>query len=54
MMRIQSSWSPLYDQNPQTFVANIFQAKPSDFRTQKRRIGYTARYPPHISVRVLP
>ena len=31
MVQIQSSWFPLYDRNPQTFVENIFFAKPSDY-----------------------
>ena len=32
MVQVQSSWFPLYDRNPQTFVPNIFFAKPGDFR----------------------
>jgi putative CocE/NonD family hydrolase len=32
MVQIQSSWFPLYDRNPQTFVPNIFWAKPSTTR----------------------
>jgi putative CocE/NonD family hydrolase len=32
MIQIQSSWFPLYDRNPQTFVPNIFFAKPADYR----------------------
>ena len=32
MVEIQSSWFPLYDRNPQTFVANIMKAKPRDYR----------------------
>jgi putative CocE/NonD family hydrolase len=31
MVQIQSSWFPLYDRNPQTYVPNIFLAKPSDY-----------------------
>ena len=31
MVQIQSSWFPLYDRNPQTYVPNIFFAKPSDY-----------------------
>jgi putative CocE/NonD family hydrolase len=31
MVQIQSTWFPLYDRNPQTFVDNIFFAKPSDY-----------------------
>jgi uncharacterized protein len=32
MVQIQSSWFPLYDRNPQTYVPNIFFAQPSDYR----------------------
>ena len=32
MVQIQSSLFPLYDRNPQTFVPNIFEAKPGDYR----------------------
>jgi uncharacterized protein len=31
MVQIQSSWFPLYDRNPQTYVENIFFAKPTDY-----------------------
>ena len=32
MVQIQSSWFPLYDRNPQTFVKNIMMAKPEDYK----------------------
>jgi len=38
MVQIQSSWFPLYDRNPQTFVPNIFFAKPGDYRKATQRI----------------
>jgi putative CocE/NonD family hydrolase len=38
MVQVQSSWFPLYDRNPQTFVENIFWAKPGDFRKAEQRI----------------
>src|SRR2546421_2386673 len=38
MIQIQSSWFPLYDRNPQTFVPNIFWAKPQDYRPATQRI----------------
>jgi uncharacterized protein len=38
MMQIQSSWFPLYDRNPQTFVPNIFWAKPGDYRKATQRV----------------
>ncbi len=47
MVQVQSSWFPLYDRNPQTFVPNIFFAKPGDYvkATQKVTIaGADASY----------
>jgi putative CocE/NonD family hydrolase len=38
MVQVQSSWFPLYDRNPQTFVANIFWAKPEDYKKATQRI----------------
>ena len=38
MVQIQSSWFPLYDRNPQSFVPNIFWAKPEDYRKAVQRI----------------
>jgi putative CocE/NonD family hydrolase len=38
MVQVQSSWFPLYDRNPQTFVPNIFFAQPSDYRRAVQRI----------------
>jgi putative CocE/NonD family hydrolase len=40
MVQIQSSWFPLYDRNPQTFVDNIFFAKPADYRKATQKIYY--------------
>ncbi|HEV7747424.1 MAG TPA: CocE/NonD family hydrolase [Pyrinomonadaceae bacterium] len=42
MVQVQSSWFPLYDRNPQTFVPNIFWAKPGDFQKANQRIYHTA------------
>ena len=38
MVQVQSSWFPLYDRNPQTFVPNIFWASPGDYRKAVQRI----------------
>jgi putative CocE/NonD family hydrolase len=38
MVQIQSSWFPLYDRNPQTFVPNIFWAKPEDYKKALQRV----------------
>ncbi len=40
MVQVQSSWFPLYDRNPQTFVTSIFWAKPGDFRKATQRIHH--------------
>jgi putative CocE/NonD family hydrolase len=42
MVQVQSSWFPLYDRNPQTFVPNIFWAKPADYRKAVQRIYHAA------------
>jgi putative CocE/NonD family hydrolase len=42
MVQIQSSWFPLYDRNPQTFVKSIFWAKPEDYKKATQRIYNTA------------
>jgi putative CocE/NonD family hydrolase len=38
MVQVQSSWFPLYDRNPQTFVPNIFFAKASDYQAATQRV----------------
>ena len=39
MVQIQSSWFPLYDRNPQTYVPNIFFAQPADYRAATQRVA---------------
>ena len=41
MVQIQSSWFPLYDRNPQTFVKSIFWAKPEDYKKATQRIYHS-------------
>jgi uncharacterized protein len=53
MVQVQSTWFPLIDRNPQTYVANIFAAQAGDFRTATQRIYRTARYPSHVTVPVV-
>jgi len=38
MVQVQSTWFPLYDRNPQTFVPNIMTAQPEDYKTVEQRI----------------
>jgi len=42
MVQIQSSWFPLYDRNPQTFVPSIFWAKPGDYRKADQRVYHAS------------
>ena len=41
MVQVQSSWFPLYDRNPQTFVPNIFWARPGDYKKAIQRIFHS-------------
>jgi hypothetical protein len=43
MVQVQSSWFPLYDRNPQTFVPNIMTAQPADYKSAEQRI-YTGSH----------
>jgi putative CocE/NonD family hydrolase len=42
MVQVQSSWFPLCDRNPQTFVSNIFWAKAEDYQKATQRIYHTS------------
>ena len=50
MVQIQSSWFPLYDRNPQTFVSNIFNAKPSDYCKATQRVYHAPKQPSFIEL----
>ncbi len=52
MVQIQSSWFPIIDRNPQTYVPNIFKANEEDFQKATQRIYRSKRYPSHISLPV--
>ena len=41
MVQIQSSWFPLYDRNPQSYVPNIFFARPGDYIKATDRVFHT-------------
>jgi putative CocE/NonD family hydrolase len=42
MVQVQSTWFPLYDRNPQTFVPNIMTAQPSDYKPAEQHIYATS------------
>jgi len=50
MVQVQSTWFPLYDLNPQTFVPSIMTAPDSAYKAQKHRIHHSAGYPTTITV----
>ncbi|MGZ5480010.1 MAG: CocE/NonD family hydrolase, partial [Candidatus Aminicenantales bacterium] len=48
MVQVQSTWFPLIDRNPQTFVENIFLAKASDYRPATQRVYRSKAHPSRI------
>jgi hypothetical protein len=53
MVQVQSSWFPLYDRNPQTFVPSIFWAKPQDYQKATQRIFHTVGQPSFIELPIV-
>jgi putative CocE/NonD family hydrolase len=53
MVQIQSSWFPLTDRNPQTFVPNIFESAPSDFVKATMRVYHAPSRASRIEVHVV-
>ncbi|HUK36456.1 MAG TPA: CocE/NonD family hydrolase [Vicinamibacterales bacterium] len=53
MVQVQSSWFPLYDRNPQTFVPNIFFAKPSDYVKATNRVYHAGAVSTRIDLPVV-
>lgn len=53
MVQVQSSWFPMFDRNPQTFV-DIYQATKADFHTAAHKVYHSQALPSHIAVRALP
>ncbi len=48
MVQVQSSWFPLYDRNPQTFVPNIMTAPAEAYKAQTISIYGSEKYPSHL------
>ena len=48
MVQVQSTWFPLIDRNPQTFVENIFLAKASDYRPATQRVYRSKDHPSSV------
>jgi uncharacterized protein len=54
MVQVQSSWFPLYDRNPQTFVPNIFFAKPADYVKAIQRVYHAVGAASFIDLPIVP
>jgi predicted acyl esterase len=51
-VEVQSSWFPLYDRNPQTFVPNIMTAPASVYKAATQTIYGSEEYPSHLEFSV--
>ncbi len=54
MVQVQSTWFPLVDRNPQTYVDNIYLAREEDFTQAVHRVYRSQAYASHLQVGVLP
>ena len=52
MVQVQSTWFPLIDRNPQTFVPSIYDAKAEDFVSATQRVYTSREHPSHITLPV--
>lgn len=53
MVQVQSTWFPLVDVNPQTFV-DIYNARPSDFRSATERVYRSGSQPSNLEFELIP
>jgi putative CocE/NonD family hydrolase len=53
MVEVQSSWFPLYDRNPQTFVPNIMTAPKKAYRPATITIYSSPKYPSSVEVPIV-
>ena len=54
MVQVQSTWFPIIDRNPQTWVPNIFEATEADFKAQTHAVWRTRSQASRIELQVLP
>jgi hypothetical protein len=54
MVQVQSSWFPLYDRNPQTWVDNIAFARPEDYRVATHSVHHAASAASFVELPVSP
>ena len=53
MVQVQSTWFPVIDRNPQTYVENIYKATEADYRPATQHIYRSRNFPSHISLPVV-
>jgi putative CocE/NonD family hydrolase len=53
MVQVQSSWFPIIDRNPQTWVPNIFKATAEDYKAATHRVYRSPGHASHVSVDVV-
>ena len=53
MVQVQSTWFPVIDRNPQTFVENIYKATEADYKPATQRVYRSSRFPSHVTLPVL-
>jgi putative CocE/NonD family hydrolase len=54
MVQVQSTWFPIIDRNPQTYMPSIYYAKASDYVVAKQRVYCSPALPSHIELPVMP
>jgi uncharacterized protein len=53
MVQVQSTWFPIIDRNPQTWVPNIFEARAEDYKAQTHRIWRTPAQASRVEVQTV-
>jgi uncharacterized protein len=53
MVQVHSTWFPMFDRNPQTYVANIYRAQPGDFRDATQTVHRSPAAPSHLALPIL-
>jgi predicted acyl esterase len=53
MIQVQSSWFPMFDRNPQSFV-DIYHAKNSDYLKAEHKVFRSGAIPSFVTLPVLP
>ena len=54
MVQVQSTWFPIIDRNPQTWVPNIFRATEKDFKAQTHRVWHTPAQASRVEIQTVP